>query len=230
MGRPLPTQGAQGPRPRTIEDPKLLDAIIADTFDDLLKVDLRKNFLYGLITKYKPDIIIDSVNTATGVAYRDVYASALDLRLLITKIEMARKNGGDDRVAVDALIQSLRRHLTSIYLPRLIRHVQIMYTAMKKAGTHSYFKIGTTGTGGMGLNIPYTHSEEKPSQKLLSKSAVAGAHSLLLFLMNNTPGLAFTMEIKPAAAIAWKAIDYGRVERAGRPIPCSTATPPNRFR
>ena len=43
--------------------------------------------------------------------------------------------------------------------------------------------MGTTGTGGMGLNIPYTHSEERPSRVLLSKSAMAGAQSMLLFLM-----------------------------------------------
>ena len=53
----------------------------------------------------------------------------------------------------------------------------------------------------MGLNIPYTHSEEKPSRVLLSKSAVAGAHSMLLFLMARTPGAQLTKEIKPAAKI-----------------------------
>lgn len=37
---------------------------------------------------------------------------------------------------------------------------------------------------------------------LLSKSALAGAHSLLLFLMARTPGGPITKEIKPAAAIA----------------------------
>ena len=56
-------------------------------------------------------------------------------------------------------------------MPQLIRHVQIMYHVMLDAGTGVYVKIGTTGTGGMGLNIPYTHSEEKPSRVLLSKSA-----------------------------------------------------------
>jgi hypothetical protein len=71
----------------------------------------------------------------------------------------------------------------------------------------------------MGLNIPYTHSEEKPSRVLLSKSALAGAHSLLLFLMARTPGGPITKEIKPAAAIAWKRIGYGEVKRRGSPVP-----------
>jgi hypothetical protein len=93
-----------------------------------------------------------------------------------------------------------------------------MYRSMQEAGTKIYVKIGTSGTGGMGLNIPYTHSEEKPSRVLLSKSAVAGAHTLLLFLMGRTPDAPITKEIKPTAAIAWKRIAFGEIRRRGKPI------------
>jgi hypothetical protein len=71
----------------------------------------------------------------------------------------------------------------------------------------------------MGLNSPYTHSEERPSRTLLTKSAVGGAHSLLLFLMARTPGSPATIEIKPTATIAWREIAYGPVQRRGKPIP-----------
>jgi hypothetical protein len=77
----------------------------------------------------------------------------------------------------------------------------------------------------MGLNIPYTHSEEKPSRMLLSKSAIAGAHSMLLFLMARTPGAPITKEIKPAAAIAWKRIAHGPISRKGTPINLVDARP-----
>jgi hypothetical protein len=70
----------------------------------------------------------------------------------------------------------------------------------------------------MGLNIPYTHSEEKPSRTLLTKSAVAGAHSLLLFLLGRTPWAPAIIEIKPTAAIAWREIGYGPIRRKGAPI------------
>jgi len=89
---------------------------------------------------------------------------------------------------------------------------------MRRAGTQTYVKIGTSGTGGMGLNIPYTHSEEKPSRTLMSKSAVAGAQSLLLFLLGRTPGAPATIEIKPTAAIAWRRLGYGAIRRRGRTI------------
>ena len=56
----------------------------------------------------------------------------------------------------------------------------MIHRAMREASTRLYLKIGTTGTGGMGLNIPYTHSEDRPSAKLMSKTAVAFAHTGLL--------------------------------------------------
>jgi hypothetical protein len=77
----------------------------------------------------------------------------------------------------------------------------------------------------MGLNIPYTHSEEKPSRTLLSKTAMAGAHSMLLFLMARTPGAPITKEIKPAAAIAWKKIGYGPIRRGREPLRLVDARP-----
>ncbi len=110
------------------------------------------------------------------------------------------------------------RLLEALYIPRLIRHIQVLYRGMSDAKTGVYIKVGTSGTGGMGLNVPYTHSEEKPSRILLSKSAVAGAHSMLLFLMARTPGAPITKEIKPAAAIAWKKIAHGPIVRGGEPI------------
>src|SRR5437762_441220 len=87
------------------------------------------------------------------------------------------------------------------------------------ARTKAYVKIGTSGTGGMGFNIPYTHSEERPSRPLLTKSAVAGAQSLLLFLLGRTPGAPATVEIKPTATIAWREIGFGPIRRKGKPIP-----------
>ena len=94
---------------------------------------------------------------------------------------------------------------------------------MRRVGTVCYLKVGTSGTGGMGLNIPFTHSEERPSRMLLAKSGVAGAHSLLLFLMARTPGAPAVKEIKPTAAISWKRIAHGVVHRKGKPIQCYDA-------
>ncbi len=167
--------------------------------------------LYRLLTELRPDIVVDCVNTATAIAYADVYTSVDEV------VKHLVKGQHDDDASM--------RLLESLYIPRLIRHIQILYRGMMDAGTGAYVKVGTSGTGGMGLNVPYTHSEEKPSRVLLSKSAVAGAHSMLLFLMARTPGAPITKEIKPAAAIAWKAIGHGPISRRRQPLHLVDAEP-----
>jgi hypothetical protein len=78
----------------------------------------------------------------------------------------------------------------------------------------------------MGLNIPFTHSEERPSRMLLAKSSLAGAQSLLLYLMARTPDAPAVKEVKPTAAISWKSIGRGMIKRGGRPIMRADATRP----
>ncbi|MDX1661497.1 MAG: short-chain dehydrogenase, partial [Gemmatimonadota bacterium] len=59
----------------------------------------------------------------------------------------------------------------------------------------------------------------------LTKSSVAGAHSMLLYLLARTPEAPIVKEIKPSAAIAWKRIGAGPVLRGGRPIPLFDVDP-----
>ena len=172
---------------------------------------LVRFLLYRLLVEVKPDIVVDCVNTATGIAYRDIYRAAEKVWEQVASQEV-------DPTTAEDLLEAL-------YVPRLIRHMQVLYRGMMDAGTGAYIKVGTSGTGGMGLNVPYTHSEEKPSRVLLSKSAVAGAHSMLLFLMARTPGAPITKEIKPAAAIAWKGIGHGPIARKGEPVRICEAEP-----
>ena len=182
--------------------------------------DLERFVLYRLLVDSKPEIVVDCVNTATVIAYRDVFRATRDVFLQVLDDD-ARPPGGKRNISTEAA-QDL---LEALYVPRLIRHLQVMYRGMVAAGTRAYMKVGTSGTGGMGFNIPYTHSEEKPSRVLLSKSAMAGAHSMLLFLMARTPGAPITKEIKPAAAIAWKRIGHGEIYRRGVPVKLVAARP-----
>jgi len=179
--------------------------MIEDLLGDLTDEVLQRSLVFQILERYRPEAVVDSINTATAFAYQDQFQSARDL------LEAAH-----DGNVTPAHVE---QHLLTLTMPQLIRHTQIMVEALKRAGTQAYVKIGTSGTGGMGFNIPYTHSEERPSRTLLTKSAVAGAQSLLLFLMGRTPGAPATVEIKPTATIAWREIAYGPVRRKGKPIP-----------
>jgi hypothetical protein len=185
---------------------------------NLDKGTLERFVLYRLLVDLAPEAVVDCVNTSTGIAYRDLFHQAQAVFDRLNGDGDGEEGGGVDDGAIETLLEAL-------YVPRLIRHVQVFYRGMTDARTQVYVKVGTTGTGGMGLNIPYTHSEERPSRVLLSKSAMAGAQSMLLFLMARTPGAPITKEIKPAAAIAWKRIDHGPIRRKGQTLHLVDALP-----
>jgi hypothetical protein len=198
-------------RQQLMDDPEARQMMIEDVLGEFNEDVLQRSFLFQLIKRFRPHIIVDCVNSATAVAYQDIFTSYFRLTGHLKKARESRK-------ADSEFVGEVERLLCTLYIPQLIRHVQILYEAMRQVKTEYYFKIGTSGTGGMGLNIPYTHSEEKPSRVLLSKSSVAGAHTMLLFLMARTPDAPITKEIKPTAAIAWKKIAYGPIFKYGQAI------------
>lgn len=177
---------------------------IDDIYSELDKSILERSALYTMIAEEEPDIVIDCINTATAIAYQDIYGTAHTLKQQLEDNELDS--------------ETVERMLVSSYIPQLIRHVQFLYQGMVAGKTKNYVKVGTSGTGGMGLNIPYTHSEERPSRVLMSKSAVAGAQTLLLYLMARTPEGPMVKEVKPTAAIAWKRIAYDKIMKKGQPI------------
>jgi hypothetical protein len=190
-----------------LTDKEKRQILMQDTMEELGDEILHNSSIYKLLMQHKPDIIVDCINSATGIAYQDVYSTYHKIKKMISSDPTKEQ-----------IIEETEKLICTQYIPQLIRHIQILYNSMNAANTKIYVKIGTSGTGGMGLNIPYTHSEERPSRVLLSKSSVAGAHTLLLFLMGRTPEGAITKEIKPTAAIAWKRIEFGEIKKRGKAI------------
>ncbi len=205
-------------KPEIYSKPEQVELLIHDIYDDLGPDIIDNSKLFQIMDKHKPQILIDCINTATAFAYQNVYQIVAELR---AEIHAIRKGKTPD----DKLIETVERIISTLYIPQLIRHVQILIESMRQADTQLYLKVGTSGTGGMGFNIPYTHSEDKPSKMLMSKSSLAGAHTMLLWLLGRTPNAPIIKEIKPTAAIAWKKIGYGKVVRRGSHIPLFDAIP-----
>src|SRR5690606_29634137 len=147
-------------------NPAMRNQLLADIYDNLDEEMLKSSFLYEVITGmadglngHMADIVIDSVNTATGLAYQNIFAKSHDVWSITRSDELPQR---------DELNRRLEELMIAQYTPQLVRHVQILYQAFREARTQVFIKVGTSGTGGMGLNIPFTHGEEKPSRVLLS--------------------------------------------------------------
>lgn len=197
-------------RAAVMDDAEMRRSLVDDLYGELTDEVFQRSSLGRLLLDVAPTVIVDCINTAGVLAYQNAFASAAELRAKASE-------GGADSEAVE-------RHLSTLYMPQLIRHTQIALEGMRRAGTRMFVKVGTAGTGGMGLNIPFTHSEERPSRVLLAKASLAGAQTLLLYLMARTPGAPAVKEVKPTAAISWKSIGFGPIKRGSRPLLRSDAT------
>jgi hypothetical protein len=190
----VPTELAHVHRSELLADPKkrkkLLDFLYGD-FD----AAYNDNHLARLIREHQPEVVVDSVNTATGLSYQNVFDGAQKV------LDWVEGDQFDPAGSTDLL-----EFLLSQSVPQLIRHVRLVHRATTECGTRVYLKVGTTGTGGMVMNIPYTHSEDKPSKVLLAKTEAAFGHTGLLFLLARTPNAPIVKEVKPAAMIGYKAV------------------------
>jgi hypothetical protein len=198
-------------------DPTHREALFADLFDNIEDA-YKHSRLVTIIRRHQPDVIIDSINTATAISYQNLFIASNQARKQINDI-IASVRTSDLRCALDQTEPTslaLYELLLSQSLPELIRHVLLLNKAMVEVGTRLYLKIGTTGTGGMGLNIPYTHSEDKPSAQLITKTAVAFAHTGLLFLMARTAGGPIVKEIKPGGLIGYADITCRKIPESAK--------------
>jgi len=184
---------------------KLFDAVFRR------EVSYQTSALYQLVAKYQPEIVIDAINTATAISYQNEFALAIETKDLIDSL--GDRTGAIPREELEPLFSTVRKLLIAQGIPQIARHILLLNETLKNTNVQTYVKVGTTGTGGMGLNVPYTHSEDKPSLTLLAKSAIGFAHTGLLFLMARTPGASeeqqsvIVKEVKPGAMIGFRRVE-----------------------
>jgi hypothetical protein len=214
-----------------------------DLFEDMMgdtDATYARSQLVKVILEHKPDVIVDSINTATAISYQDAYTASILAKQKVDALFARLENLGravrqpdvseselneamlQGIIELDKMRKEAKRAFDVLILsqavPQLVRHSVLILRAMEEVKTRLYLKIGTTGTGGMGLNIPYTHGEDKPSAKLMAKTAVGFAHTGLMFLMARTPGAPIVKEIKPAAMIGYSDIALRSITERGEQV------------
>src|SRR6185295_11349570 len=181
--------------------------------------DYRESTLFKLVDKYKPEVVVDCINTASGISYQNELDIAIKTKEMLDAL--ARRDGAVPREELEPFLATVRQLLISQGIPQIARHILVLHRTLEDSAVRIYVKVGTTGTGGMGLNIPYTHSEDKPSLPLLAKSAIGFAHTGLLFLLARTPAAseekhsAIVKEVKPGAMIGFRRVEKKHVVLRG---------------
>ena len=107
----VPHQMKDRPRADILSDPEALALLVDDIYGELTEEVFHRSTLGRLLEDTRPRIIVDCINTAGALAYQDVFRSAAGLR------ERAA-SGAVDAGAVDT-------HLATLYLPQLIRGLEI---------------------------------------------------------------------------------------------------------
>src|SRR5437867_12383053 len=100
----LPAGLARLERGAVMANPEHRRLVLQDLLSELTDDLLHRSFLYQLLMKYKPDAVVDSINTATAFAYQDPQQSAQELLALAA-------DGNADRAAVE-------RHVLLLTLPQ----------------------------------------------------------------------------------------------------------------
>ena len=174
--------------------------------------------LHCLVKEFQPDFIIDAINTATAVGYHQCVHDAVRQALA--------GQGSVNSIALSSPV------------PQIVRFVQVLKEAMSEFKVDQYIKVSTTGLGGMGFNIMYTHGdlgEPGLSTKLLGKVSAAGILHQLLWTLSHTPGYNVNLII-PAALIGFEGVGHQPVIMPGRgglptklvdsdPIPITNLSP-----
>ena len=99
----VPSDLAKKSRAELRGDPELRRRLLTALYDDF-ETAYKQNHLAKIIKRHRPDVIVDCVNTATGLSYQDVFDGATKVREWISDKGIDNKSVED----VEALLLKYR--------------------------------------------------------------------------------------------------------------------------
>jgi len=181
---------------------KLLSYYYSEPYPELLK----EYSIYQLINKWKPDIIIDCVNTAT------VFGD--DCKGYLKHIK------SNFQANIENTPKQIKRvfseYLADNFVPKLIHFVMSLKLGIEDFKVKKYIKVSTTGLGGMGMNLRFSHGDTVNyclSNAIVGKVAAAGMLHQLLLSLSHTPGFDISV-IVPATCVGWEETALTEVENS----------------
>lgn len=167
-------------------------------YSDLSPEILKQSTLYKLAQKWDPDLIIDAINSGT------VLGNHYKPELILSKVS---KNANVD-------VNTSAEILLNDFVPKAINFVYSLKLVMEDFNVKKYLKVSTTGLGGMGMNMPYTHGDTPRSSlsfALMGKISAAGVLHQLLWNLSHTTHHNITLLI-PGTFVGYDSTKFEPVE------------------
>lgn len=169
--------------------------IINYFYSEITQSTLEKSTIVTLIKKYKPTLIIDAINTATvlGNAYNPEHNY---------KCYHENSSSCSTKLMVDD------------YTTKIINFIYSLKYGIETYNVEKYVKVSTTGLGGMGINMPYTHGDNPKinlSSALMGKIAASGVLHQLLWNLEHTMGNNISLII-PATFVGYDSVKSEPIE------------------
>lgn len=163
--------------------------IIKYFYSEMSEEIISEATITAIIRKYKPDIIIDAINTATvlGNAWNP---------------EETKKLFNDNK------IDCCEKIMVDDYTTKIVNFVYSLKYSMEEYQVIKYIKVSTTGLGGMGINMPYTHGDNPKMQlssALVGKISASGVLHQLLWNLSHTNGIDVSLVV-PATFVGYDSV------------------------
>lgn len=144
--------------------------------------------------------LIDIKKPRTETNFKIIIADALDSKALSEQLKSQRP----DIIINNINLATIFSHDPLDGYPKITRFYVDLYKALQgfNKPVH-YIQIGTTGTGGLGFNVPFSHGEKLEDLPLIHKGAFAGITTALLTLLSRSfpKNQVVISELKPGLAI-----------------------------
>jgi len=171
------------------------ESIINYFYSEITSDILENSSIVTLIKTHKPDLIVDAINTAT------VLGNSYDPE---NRKKQYINNIGD----------CCQKLLVDDYTTKLINFVYSLKYGIETYGVKKYVKVSTTGLGGMGINMPYTHGDNPKlqlSSALMGKISASGVLHQLLWNLSHTKDIDISLII-PATFVGYDSVKSEPIE------------------
>ena len=116
------------------------ETLYDDLFGDIDDA-YEQSTLARMIRDHQPDVMVDCINTATGLSYQDVKKTSLKTHDILDRLrEKVDNNDPNLHDDIDELERQVGTLLISQSTLQLIRHIRLLHSALREAGTRLYVK------------------------------------------------------------------------------------------